>query len=291
MPQAVKDSPIAQPPQASEADERTEVDWAFHAGTVDRVLARIQAKVEQRRRRRRRAAGGAAAVAIVLFVGAWLVPHHYQTFAAETEAGELRSLDFRDGSHAEISGCTELFADYRYGRRTVRLDRGEAFFQVARDPSHPFLVETPAGTVRVLGTSFNVRVAGENRVEVTLVEGAVTFHASGAPDRPLAPGEILCKTGAYAEVRTLTPAALEAASAWREGRLVLDGFTLGEVIERVAAFHGTAISVEPAALGLRPGGSCPLGDLTAILEALQSTLPIHVLEVSDGSYRIVLTTR
>lgn len=277
--------------QSKAAPERTALDWAWETGVVDGVLERIDLKVQRRRRRRRRIGAGAFAMALALVTGFGVVPYVRDTTALTTPPALVRSLALADGTRAELSGCTTLFADFRYSRRTVRLDRGEAFFSVAKDPRHPFLVETPAGTVRVTGTKFNVRLISPERVEVTLLEGDVTFQSTGQPDFQLSPGEQLVREGAHTGVHSPGSDSMAAATAWRSGRLALDGFTLGEVAERIAAFHGTAVSVDPAASGLRPGGSCPIGDLPAILAALEATLPIHVLAVSAESYRIVFTLR
>ena len=66
-----------------------------------------------------------------------------------------------------------MHVDFRYGRRFLRLEQGEVFLSVAKDAASPFLVDTPAGRVRVTGTEFNVRVVAGSRLEVTLLEGEV----------------------------------------------------------------------------------------------------------------------
>ena len=53
---------------------------------------------------------------------------------------------------------------------------GEAYFQVAKDKEHPFIVVTGEAEIEALGTSFNIySYEEENRIETTLVEGAVRF--------------------------------------------------------------------------------------------------------------------
>ncbi len=284
-------------PVAAEPD-RSQLDWPFHAGVVDQVIAQVEVKVKRRRSRRRRLITGGAAV--LAFAGAllWAVPYVRDTATVETVAARRQTLALADGSQADLNARTSLRTDFRYGRRIVRLDRGEAFFAVARDPAHPFLVETPAGTVRVTGTKFNVRLADTGATEVTLLEGSVTVDLAPSPQspapsaqppapssQPLAPGQQF--DTAHAVVRDLTPVALENVTAWRTGRLALDGLTLAEAAERLSAYHGRSIQVAPAVATLHPGGSLLLEDLATALEALSATLPIQSIPMADGSYRIV----
>lgn len=258
-----------------------DTEWPFEVRDVDEVLARIEQRAKRRQARRRRITTGTAAAAVVAFAVLWGVPLLRDTSSVSTACRQ--SVALADGSLADLNARTVLHTDFRYGRRLVRLDRGEAYFAVAKDPAHPFLVETPAGTVRVIGTKFNVRLTGD-RAEVTLLEGAVTVERPDAGLQKLTPGEQLT-TGAA--VHRLDETALENAVAWREGRLALDGRTLGDAIERLAAYHGRQIEIAPEIAALRTGGSVSLEDLAAALAALQETLPIRVLPMEGGNFRIV----
>ncbi len=304
----MKNDKPATAPLADEPD-RSQLDWPFHAGVVEQVLAQVEIKVKRRQTRRRRLIKGGAAV--LAFAGAllWAVPYVRDTATVETVAARRQTLALADGSQADLNARTSLRTDFRYGRRLVRLDRGEAYFAVAKDPEHPFLVETPAGTIRVTGTKFNVRLTPTGATEVTLLEGSLTVGAglprdgsepnaerrtsnselrtaiSEARSIALTPGQQIStdKDG----VRTLPPSALENVTAWRHGRLALDGLTLAEVAERLSSYHGRTIQVAPAASTLHPGGSLLLEDLPTALEALSATLPIQIFPMADGTYRIV----
>lgn len=260
------------------------LDWPRQAG----LAAEFRARVEQRLRRRRRArATTVAAVAVALFAVLWVVPLVRDTASMETRPTQLQTLALADGSRVELNARTALRTDFRYGRRTVRLDRGEAFFSVAKDAAHPFLVETPAGTVRVTGTQFNVRLTADHRAEVTLLEGAVTAESSAAyrtsANHYLSPHQQITLGDTAPALRTLTLNETENAVAWRSGRLVLDGLTLSAAVERLAAWHGRVITVVPTVADLHPGGSYPVGDLKAFLQALETALPVRVIPQGDGS--------
>lgn len=77
--------------------------------------------------------------------------------------------------------------------RDVYLD-GEAYFSVAHDADHPFIVHAGNITVRALGTKFNVQAyQNENKIEATLISGKILVKIDGKPDQNiiLAPNEKL----------------------------------------------------------------------------------------------------
>jgi transmembrane sensor len=76
---------------------------------------------------------------------------------------------------------SELSYQMNGQQRTVRFERGEAFFDVAPDPAHPFVVNTDFGSVRVLGTEFLVAYNNDS-VAITVLEGKVAVTPLRAPD-------------------------------------------------------------------------------------------------------------
>ena len=286
------------------------LDWARQTGKVSLVLDQLQTKLQKRRRRQRRTAVSCAAALVIAVVAAWAVPLVRDTGTITTAAARRQTVALADGSTLELNAGTDARTDFRYGRRTVRLERGEAFFSVANDPGHPFLVETSAGIVRVTGTQFNVRLTADHRAEVTLLEGAVTVQPSASssqwtgsqpsPSDPstftsqlstgslnLTPSQQIRLGEPVPVIRTLTAAQSENVVAWRTGRVVLDGLTLGEAAARFAAYHGRTIAVAPETAALRVGGSCPLDDLPGFLDFLGEALPVRVLSRADGGFRIL----
>jgi transmembrane sensor len=96
-----------------------------------------------------------------------------------TGKGQLSKIVLADSTEVTLNHTSELIVDRRSGvkERSVRL-KGEAFFHV-RATGEPFVVTTDAGTVRVLGTEFNVRFR-EDRLEVAVITGRV--KVTGGPD-------------------------------------------------------------------------------------------------------------
>jgi transmembrane sensor len=227
------------------------------------------------------AAGLAAALAVAAF---WTVPYFRDTRTVATVVAQRSTLSLPDGSRTDLNAQTSLYTDFRRDRRLVRLEKGEAWFSVAKDEAHPFVVETPGGTVRVTGTQFNVRLAANGRPEVTLLEGAVAFENAAARMR-LTPGQQISADG---DLRQLAADELDNVTAWREGRIVLNGLTLAEAVERFAIFHGKTITVVPEIASLRLGGSHSLDDLPGFFEALSDErFALRVLRRDTDNFAIV----
>jgi transmembrane sensor len=262
------------------------LEWIQATGKSAAVLSEIKTVLRQRRRKRVRKITAASGLALVFLVWFGLVPYLRQTSSVEVPSGRRLTVALVDGSSAELNTQTEIRTDFRYGRRRVRLLRGEAFFSVAPDSSHPFVVETPGGSVRVLGTRFNVRLDADDRIEVVLVEGSVALDDVSREPVTLRPGQEFTITKEGPSVRNLTPSDLDRFTAWRTGRIVLEGLTLKEAADRFAAFHGRRIAVAPALAGARMGGVASLDDLNEFLANVQDALPAKVDTLSDGTVRI-----
>jgi transmembrane sensor len=227
------------------------------------------------------AAGLAAALAVAAL---WVVPYFRDIQTVATVAAQRSTLSLPDGSRTDLNAQTTLYTDFRHGRRYVRLEKGEAYFSVAKDKEHPFAVETPGGTVRVTGTEFNVRLAPDGHPEVTLLEGAVAFE-NAAARMQLVPGQQISTTG---DLRQLSATELDNVIAWREGRIVLTGLTLGEAAARFASFHGKTITVAPEVASLQMGGSYSLDDLPGFFDALSDErFALHVMHRDADNYAIV----
>jgi transmembrane sensor len=148
-----------------------------------------------------------AAAALVLFIAAYWTMRLMQrqdkdTFAGvspagirvATVSGEIRHVLLPDGSVVVLNANSHLEypAHFGSGNREVMLSDGEAYFQVAPDPSHPFVVTAGGLKTTVLGTSFNIRTYVRDAATVlALVTGKVSVSAEGAAPVALDPGKII----------------------------------------------------------------------------------------------------
>ena len=124
------------------------------------------------------------ALPIIIGLGVWKYSGDYyysQTAMTECYAsnGDIRDITLSDGTHVKLNSGSTLVYPKSFGRkeRNVIL-YGEAFFSVAKDRSHPFIVHNGDMRIKVLGTKFNVKAYPDaDNVTTTLVEGRVQLYS------------------------------------------------------------------------------------------------------------------
>ncbi|MDF2190147.1 FecR domain-containing protein [Paraflavitalea sp. CAU 1676] len=105
-------------------------------------------------------------------------------------AGKTYKLELSDGTVVWLNAVSRIRFPFRFhsGTREVFVE-GEAYFKVAKQPSHPFIVHTPLTDVRVLGTVFNVNSYAPQQVRTALVEGSVITTSKNGKEQLLRPGQ------------------------------------------------------------------------------------------------------
>lgn len=124
-------------------------------------------------------------------------------------------------------------------RRVVHL-KGEAYFEVAKDAAHPFIVETDLLKTQVVGTAFNVRAYSPEDAQVTLVEGSL--KVSDVRNKK----GILMKPGQNATLRkegnfTVNAVEAKAHSSWAEGQFYFDNMELVEIMRELGRWYNINI--------------------------------------------------
>ena len=236
--------------------------------------------------------GVALAAAAALALAVWVAQPAPQVQNFATAVAQRSAETLADGTHVELNAHTSLRFENTRSERRVRLAGGEAFFSVTKDPSRPFIVETPTGSVRVTGTMFNVRsdLSAATAFEVTVVEGSVEVRprdATGSPV-PLKPGQQLSLSAraTNASVQTLTPSALDDSLAWREGQIVFNDMPLPEAAARFAHYHGRSITIASELAGEHVGGRHSLDDLGGFLNFLTASLSAKITYEPSGAITV-----
>lgn len=133
----------------------------------------------------------AAVAAVVLMTGIGVLAGHWLTpsqqgaegmLSIRTGVGERSSVTLPDGTEVRLNAKTTVRYDCSmpHDERRVQVD-GEAYFNVAKDAEHPFVVSADGVEVACLGTAFNIRNYGEERnISVLLTEGKVRVSAGDA---------------------------------------------------------------------------------------------------------------
>ena len=235
------------------------------------------------------AAAATLAAAALVVGGLWLTRPRMQRESIATAGAQRQTLTLADGTRAELNAQTSLQIEMGPVERRVRLASGEAFFTVTKDKSRPFIVETPAGSVRVTGTVFNVRAETSSALEVLVVEGSVQVRPGEASaDRPvmLGAGDKLSAGAGGVTVQALPASAIEDALAWRRGQIVFAGVPLSEALARFARYHGRGITAAPSVASLRVGGRYGLDDLDGFLGALEAVMPVRATRGLSGTIQV-----
>lgn len=147
-------------------------------------------------------------------------------------------LELSDGTKVWLNAETEL----RFPVSFLGMDRevylkGEAYFEVNRDEEHPFVVHTSMGSVKVLGTSFNVRDYVDEREVVTTLECGKVVYSSGDSGKEvtLRPGyQVTDKKTSPLYVRKVDPLQY---TGWREGKYVFEDIALENIMRTLARWY------------------------------------------------------
>lgn len=146
----------------------------------------------------------------------------------------MGGLELPDGSVVWVNSKTTFRYPYSFDgdERRVYLD-GEAYFEVVKNPEKPFIVETPGGEVRVLGTSFNVKAHSSGDYEEVFVEsGIVTFKAKeNSEERKLRPGDAARLKKSTLQLVPASGISVENALRWKRDALSFRDTPLREILD------------------------------------------------------------
>jgi transmembrane sensor len=208
------------------------------------------------------------------------VDKHIAILEKRTTSGQRITVRLSDGSTVKLNSNTRLAFPERFnnGTREVTIE-GEGFFNVAHDPSVPFIVHTSNSSTRVLGTTFNVRAKNSGSTEVTLVTGKVDVSATHASDgRQLRPNQqaIIVPGGNRIDTASVD---VRKFIDWKDNILSFDHTPLTEVIARLEEWYGVDIELKSKAIeGCSVTARYDSESLENVLKSLQFML--------KGSYTI-----
>lgn len=234
------------------------------------------------------AAGVAAALMLAAWPAANVVSDFVRTDRYATDIGEQYRTALPDGSLVELNTATRVAVDLTPGQRDVRLAKGEAVFEVAKDPKRPFVVKTPLGDVRAIGTVFAVR--SENGLEVAVSEGVVAVERDGKVLARVAAGETftLSRSGDIRHEEDQTE-RIARELAWREGKVAFAGETLAEAVAELNRYNKSKVEIaDPEVAAIHVGGYFRATDPAGFARALEKSFP--VVAEADGD-DIVLRAR
>ena len=209
----------------------------------------------------------------------------------ETAVGGHQVVSLEDGSRVELNTDTAIKAAVSDDRRAVWLDRGEAFFDIAKQPGQAFVIYAGARTITVLGTKFSVRRNGRD-VVVAVLEGRVRVEDGAASGSD---GEATITAGDVAVARdgstvvTKSAQAVQQQLAWRNGILAFDGVTLASAAEQFNRYNRKQLIVADAdASNLLVEGRFQARGVDAFARMLGQAFG---LDVRDAPGQVILSSK
>jgi len=218
-----------------------------------------------------------------------------------TGVGQQATVSLPDGSVMTLNTDTLVHTRADAERRLVYLDKGQAFFRVAHDRRHPFVVTAAGRTVTAVGTAFDVRVDG-GALKVLLVEGKVRVETAPAPPagvkavnapHPLAarstemePGSELVALG-DGDWR-MSRVNVDRETSWLRGKIVFDNAALGDIVAELNRYSQRKMVIDGEGLAdARLSGIYEPGDAREFADSLRFAGVAEMQEGRDGELRIV----
>lgn len=265
-------------------------------------------------KRRRYLAVAASFVAALLIIPAMLDSPSYEPFVAidqspalyQTAVGEQRVVRLNDGSVITLNTATHLSVQFDKNERRISLAFGEAYFDVAKDPSRPMIVDMGDRALTVLGTRFNVRKLGSETI-VSVDEGLVAISDAelnltatenqlrknlGRPSS-VESQPVLVQAGSATKIfadsdefLNVTTESVGVAIDWQKGFVRFDRVPLSDVVKELNRYSNQDILIEgQVAAQIVFSGVLSNKNIKTTLIGLSKALPI---EVTIGERKIVI---
>lgn len=286
---------LAESPKHRMAYWRAEAAWD-RAGLLTAVHPShdLRGGLSHTRRERRDwrlwfAAPAAVAAALVACVIALAQLWGGKSVVYSTPVGGSRTVVLADGSRIELNTDSAVRVSIGGWARDVELVRGEAYFQVKHDPSHPLAVTIGGERVVDLGTEFLLR-KDAGRMEVGVVEGSVRLETAGflfhAPVATLTSGDIAVETADRILITKGAAGLLADDLAWRSGRLVFRRATLAAAAAEFNRYNEEKVVVADSAADLKFSSIFPVHGVDAFARVAKKSFGLQV-ERQNGE--IVIT--
>lgn len=225
----------------------------------------------------------AAAAVLFAVLGIWAVTNFKSaTTTVITAANEFKQVTLPDGSQVWLHEFTSLTYSNNLSGSTRELSlNGLAFFDVKRDESRPFIITTPNGLVKVLGTSFEVNAFKQDTFErVTVKTGKVKFENNAGNELVLTAN----KEGVLTNNGTAQETFVEANELvlWHTHKLTFNNETMDKVAQKIARYYHVKVKFSnQSIINCHFTGSFDQPQLSQVLNALSKALQITYVQETD----------
>lgn len=274
--------------QANEANQAAYQEAERLWSQLDQLksAAELPELVRMRRPQRKSRAARTFGIAGLLLVTSLLITagwseYHAETLTYITRLGEQQDVILTDGSRVKLNTDTRLYVRVSLLSRTLRLEQGEALFDVQHEWLRPFIVETRQLTIRDIGTRFNVRlndIGLQSETDtVSVLQGAVEINGERLND------------GHQRTYRSHSDGSLviveqvvdtERIEAWQYNRLIFRQTSLHDVTAELQRYHPVRFAfADPALADKTISGSFAANDLALFFDGLEKILPVKATHI------------
>lgn len=211
----------------------------------------------------------------------------------QTQVSEIQDVVLADGSVITLGAQSLVEVAYTESMRTVHLRKGQAFFDVAKNPERPFIIKLDDAEISVLGTKFDVHLDSE-QATVAVMEGRVSVTPKRIEQPQASKGIMTAILVAGQEVSVSTVgftnkvrSAQTMPGEWREGRMVYAEAPLGRIIRDINRYYDTPIVLGHQSLhAILMTTSFDTNQVDAFLRNLPDMLPVKVVRDVSGTITI-----
>lgn len=242
---------------------------------------------DKRKKTMRKMVGTISTCVALMFIG-WAGYQQYQTWqttptlqlASQTTRAQLITQTLDDGSHVTLNANTQIEIKYYRNQRHIALLKGEAIFEVQRDPERPFVVETDRLKVTVLGTRFAVNKL--NKLErVSVDHGKVEVAAKDGAEK------IILQNNQVAELKQTHLKARTNVSAqdyfkFTSGTLVFNQADLSEIAETLTRYNPTPVMTDGVSKE-HISAVVAVKDTNNFISTLPRIADIHIRQTPEGT--------
>ena len=234
-------------------------------------------------------------VATAMVLGLRWVMSRPQVQDFATSHGEQRSLQLPDNTFVRLNSDSAIVVSFSNHSRRVEVTRGQAYFEVAKDPIRPFGVRVGRLLIKDVGTAFDVYRQGTGTT-VTVTEGQVQVWPvppvsrtagwldqfrppsaafQGHPVLDLVAGH-QARITASGLVESQGPVDLEQATAWLQGNIVFEDESIAAVAAQFNRYNNSQISVNDRRIGaLTISGTFAAHDVSTFVAFLETMPGVH----------------
>jgi transmembrane sensor len=233
-----------------------------------------------------------AAVAILtLAAAAWLLVDNMRSKKENSIVADtsVKEVILEDGSHVWLrqGGRLDELRSFTKTNRELSFT-GEAFFDIAKDPAHPFIINSDNAAVKVLGTSFTVK-NNENKIEVVVKTGRVSLTSMADTSNKviMEPGEKgIFENGSVSKLINDDV----NYNSWQTDSLRFNNLPLDKVALAISRHYRIDLRLRKSDAeylrSLNLNAHFEKARLEDVLRAIETVLPVRIIKMSEAVYEI-----